>query len=47
MCGSVWAVDFLALVDHMVTFNAGFQEFASVTISAEHFFLFHLVGNLC
>ncbi len=43
MCGSVRAVDFLALGDGLVTFNARFEEFTSVAISTEQF-LFTSVG---
>jgi hypothetical protein len=37
VCGSVWAVDFFAFADHVVTFNAGLELSASVAISTEHF----------
>jgi len=38
VCCSIWAVDFFAFVNRMITFNAGLLEFASVAISADHFF---------
>jgi hypothetical protein len=38
VCGSVWAVDFFALVNGVIPFDTRLMEFASVAISAEHFF---------
>jgi hypothetical protein len=38
---SIGAIDFFAFNDRLVTFNAWFKEFASVTISAKHFFTSH------
>jgi hypothetical protein len=49
VCRSVWAVDFFSFVNCLVTFYAGMEHFASVAISAEHFFtsIFNFASETC